>query len=127
MLICELIIEGWIVIWVPEKARVVSCKKQQRHVSTVIILLALCVSRPERSSALDRRWQPGAVRKLFDKEIDNHHEEELLLAQLAAWQLGGLLHVLPSPVQANLKSATDAWASIVVQVLVPLSGRIAWL
>lgn len=85
------------------------------------------MSRPERSSALDRRWQPGAVRKLFDKEIDNHHEEELLLAQLAAWQLGGLLHVLPSPVQANLKSATDAWASIVVQVLVPLSGRIAWL
>ena len=28
-------------------------------------------------------WQSSSVGKLFDKELDNHHEEKLLLAQVA--------------------------------------------
>jgi len=31
--------------------------------------------------------EPGLVRRLFDKELDNQHEEALLLAQLVAHQL----------------------------------------
>lgn len=27
-------------------------------------------------------WQAESVSKLFDKELDNHHEEKLLLAQV---------------------------------------------
>ena len=42
--------------------------------------LASCAS---SSAAGGRReWQPDSVRKLFDKELDNHHEEKLLLAQV---------------------------------------------
>ena len=29
-----------------------------------------------------REWQAESVGKLFDKELDNHHEEKLLLAQV---------------------------------------------
>lgn len=29
-------------------------------------------------------WQAESVGKLFDKELDNHHEEKLLLAQVEA-------------------------------------------
>ena len=43
------------------------------------------------SCQLDATWQPGAISRLFEKELDNHHEEKLLVAQLAAEQLAGLL------------------------------------
>ena len=47
---------------------------------------------PTSSQLLDSSWQPGAVHKLFEKELDNHHEETLLIAQLASQQLPQLLH-----------------------------------
>lgn len=65
---------------------------------------------------MDREWQPGAVRKLFDKEIDNHHEEPLLAAQLAAWQLRSLCASLQGPALAALKAALVAWLPEVMQV-----------
>ncbi len=43
------------------------------------------------SCQLDDSWQPGAISRLFEKELDNHHEEKLLVAQLAAQQLAHLL------------------------------------
>lgn len=46
---------------------------------------------PGISPSDSTHWQPGSVRKLFDKELDNHHEEALLLAQLAAQQLRSVL------------------------------------
>lgn len=56
------------------------------------------------------------MRKLFDKEIDNHHEEELLLAQLAAWQLGLLPTTLPIAARRALQSAIVTWSSTILQV-----------
>jgi len=41
-------------------------------------------------SQLDSSWQPGAVQKLFEKELDNNHEEMLFIAQLASQQLTAL-------------------------------------
>ena len=46
---------------------------------------------PTSNQLLDSSWQPGAVHKLFEKELDNHHEERLLIAQLASQQLAQLL------------------------------------
>lgn len=46
---------------------------------------------PTSNQYLDSSWQPGAVHKLFEKELDNHHEEMLLIAQLASQQLPQLL------------------------------------
>lgn len=76
--------------------------------------------RPEGRGALEREWQPGAVRKLFDKEIDNHHEELLLAAQLASWQLRSLCSSLQGPALAAFSAALTAWLLQVLQVK-PLS------
>lgn len=70
---------------------------------------------------MDKEWQPGAVRKLFDKEIDNHHEEALLAAQLAAWQLRSLICRLKGGALADLKGVLVAWLLQVIQVTLPLS------
>ncbi len=75
--------------------------------------------RPVGGGALDKEWQPGAVRKLFDKEIDNHHEEALLAAQLAAWQLRSLIGGLEGDVLADLKAAMVTWLLQVMQVTCP--------
>ncbi|KAK9830510.1 hypothetical protein WJX72_012147 [[Myrmecia] bisecta] len=66
------------------------------------------------SSALGllRHWQPGSVRKLFDRELDNHHEEQLLLAQLAAGRLRALLMAASAP---GLRPAVQGWADRVAQ------------
>lgn len=61
------------------------------------------------------------MRKLFDKEIDNHHEEALLAAQLSAWQLRTLLCSLQGAALAQLKSAVAAWLLQVMQACAPLS------
>ena len=47
------------------------------------------LSRSEQPGAAagSHQWQPETVRRLFDKELDNNHEEALLLAQLAAAEL----------------------------------------
>ena len=57
-------------------------------------------------------WQPALVRKLFDKELDNHHEEALLLAQLAAQQLRKALQCD----SCTLHHALVAWAERTAQV-----------
>ena len=45
----------------------------------------------ERDTAGSRpQWQADSVRKLFDKELDNHHEEKLLLAQVTTGLISGL-------------------------------------
>ena len=49
------------------------------------------IYKPMSNQLLDSSWQPGAVHKLFEKELDNHHEERLLIAQLASQQLTLLL------------------------------------
>ena len=55
------------------------------------------VQEQRETSAAETGSEPEAGRKqalaprLFDKELDNQHEEPLLLAQLAAAQLQGLL------------------------------------
>ena len=49
------------------------------------------IYKPTSNQLLDSSWQPGAVHKLFEKELDNHHEERLLIAQLASQQLVQLL------------------------------------
>lgn len=41
------------------------------------------------------------VRQVFDKEIDNHHEEKLLICQLCCLHLGNLLASNSSEVQVN--------------------------
>ena len=46
-----------------------------------------CAVRRPGSSQLDGSWQPGAIQKLFEKELDNRHEEALLMAQLAGQSL----------------------------------------
>ena len=45
----------------------------------------MSTSRSVQTSATGERhqWQAESVGKLFDKELDNHHEENLLLAQVA--------------------------------------------
>jgi hypothetical protein len=83
---------------------------------TVSAMLWRSVFRPMGSTALDKRWEPGTVRKLFDKEVDNHHEEALLLAQLAAWQLSRLLQQALGPAAAALKASVSDWYSQVLQV-----------
>lgn len=66
---------------------------------------------PSRADS-SKSWQPGLVRKLFDKELDNHHEEALLLAQLAAQQLQHALQLQQHPVQGLC-----AWAESASQVI----------
>ena len=70
----------------------------------------------ERSSAAAKgtpQWAPGLVRKLFDKEPDNQHEEALLVAQLAASQLR---HALQTCSLVSLESSVVAWADAAMQV-----------
>lgn len=72
---------------------------------------ALCSS----SAGDSQQWQPGLVRKLFDKELDNHHEEALLLAQLAAQQLA---HALQRDDCPTLQlEAVCSWADTASQVI----------
>ena len=70
---------------------------------------------PKRSGslAIGSQWGPGLVRKLFDKEVDNNHEEALLLAQLAAHQLTQALQNHPS---SDLADRVVVWAEAAVQV-----------
>lgn len=63
--------------------------------------------------AIGSQWGPGLVRKLFDKELDNNHEEALLLAQLAAHQLTQALQTNPS---SHLADRVVVWAEAAVQV-----------
>lgn len=37
---------------------------------------------PSSAASSRHDWQAESVGKLFDKELDNHHEEKLLLAQV---------------------------------------------
>lgn len=60
------------------------------------------------------QWQPGLVQKLFDKERDNHHEEALLLAQLAAQQLQTALQAQDGPTIDQ--SAFHAWTQATAKV-----------
>jgi hypothetical protein len=69
------------------------------------------------------------IRRLFDREADNHHEEPLLLAQLAARSLQGALRGCPPAAQGAPSSAGGAagaaaaaeqllvWAAAVVQAI----------
>lgn len=55
-------------------------------------------------------WQAESVGKLFDKELDNHHEEKLLLAQVAT----GLMSPQVTPLNlhcSQLHSACKLWCS----------------
>ncbi len=57
--------------------------------------------------------EPGLVRRLFDKELDNQHEEALLLAQLVAHQLRLALH---SNTDNHLVQRVIVWAIAAEQV-----------
>ena len=57
--------------------------------------------------------QPGLVQKLFDKELDNHHEEALLLAQLAAAQLR---QTLQAGSESSLEQRVVTWADAALEV-----------
>lgn len=51
------------------------------------------------------KWHAGSGGKLFDKELDNHHEEKLLLAQVTTGLIYALLHQSPS--QVTLASSCE--------------------
>ncbi len=57
--------------------------------------------------------EPGLVRRLFDKELDNQHEEALLLAQLAANQLR---LALQSDTDHDFAQRVIVWANAAEQV-----------
>ncbi len=57
--------------------------------------------------------EPGLVRRLFDKELDNQHEEALLLAQLVANQLR---LALQSNADHDLAQRVIVWANAAEQV-----------
>ena len=65
---------------------------------------------------VDEQWAPGVVRRLFDRELDNNHEEPLLAAQLAARQLRVLTERLTGPAQAALRAAMLPWLAATLQV-----------
>ena len=60
-------------------------------------------------------WKAGHVRRLFDVELDNQHEEPLLLAQMAAQQL--LQIGQPALLQAAGLQRIRSWATAVCQVV----------
>jgi hypothetical protein len=62
-------------------------------------------------------WQPGVVRRLFDKELDNNHEEPLLFAQLAAQQLRCIAGRARGAARAALAAAVLPWLAATLQVL----------
>ena len=69
------------------------------------------------SCQLDESWQPGAISRLFEKELDNHHEEKLLVAQLAAQQLAHLLQMHQgSPATEQVTMETREWVLSCLQV-----------
>ncbi len=57
--------------------------------------------------------EPGLVRRLFDKELDNQHEEALLLAQLVAYQLR---LALQSDADLDFVHRVVVWANAAEQV-----------
>ncbi|CAI5526475.1 unnamed protein product [Closterium sp. Naga37s-1] len=59
----------------------------------------------EEGAAAAVRAVPGFVRRLFDREVDNHHEEPLLLAHLCCLHLQQALLLCP-PSRALLKAIT---------------------
>lgn len=65
---------------------------------------------------MDARWAPGVVRRLFDKELDNNHEEPILAAQLAAQQLRALARRLTGGPLAALRDAMLPWVTATLQV-----------
>lgn len=77
---------------------------------------------PGSGQGVDRGWRPGAVRRLFDKELDNNHEEPLLVAQLAAQQLRRLFATLPAPATAALRAAVLPWLMATLEVQFVLRG-----
>ena len=64
---------------------------------------------PAKGCQLD----PGLVRRLFDKELDNQHEEALLLAQLVAYQLR---LALQSDADLGFVHRVVVWANAAEQV-----------
>ena len=64
---------------------------------------------PAKGCQLD----PGLVRRLFDKELDNQHEEPLLLAQLVAHQLR---LALQTDADHDLTQRVVVWANAAEQV-----------
>ena len=77
---------------------------------------ARSVSDSEKHSTADgsHQRQPEAVRRLFDKELDNHHEEKLLLAQLAARELR---RAVGGDSRNALVKQSEAWAHGSLQVI----------
>ena len=57
--------------------------------------------------------EPGLVRRLFDKELDNQHEEALLVAQLVAHQLRLALR---ADADHDLTQRVVVWANAAEQV-----------
>ena len=69
------------------------------------------------SSQLDGSWQPGAIQKLFEKELDNHHEEALLMAQLAGQSLAEVWQKQHGSLPAGRPSdSTRHWVMQCLQV-----------
>ena len=69
------------------------------------------------SSQLDGSWQPGAIQKLFQKELDNHHEEALLMAQLAGQSLAKVWQKQHGSLPAGRSSdSTRHWVMLCLQV-----------
>lgn len=79
------------------------------------------VSESEKHSPSDgsHQRQSEAVRRLFDKELDNHHEEKLLLAQLAARELR---RSVSGDNRDALVEQSVAWAQGSLQVMLQAAG-----
>ncbi|DBA77762.1 TPA: hypothetical protein ACH3X2_008451 [Trebouxia sp. C0005] len=75
---------------------------------------------PAKGCQLD----PGLVRRLFDKELDNQHEEPLLLAQLVAHQLR---LALQTDADHDLTQRVVVWANAAEQDLLGMTQSIAQL
>ncbi len=74
----------------------------------------LAVQSSHRSATVkESQWDPSIVRKLFDKEADNNHEEPLLMSQLAAQELRQAWQGAASDESAP---ALVAWVQAVAQV-----------
>lgn len=64
-------------------------------------------------SAQGSQVEPGFVRRLFDKELDNQHEEGLLLSQLAACQLK---QAVRRDMTTDFAQRVAAWAAAAAEV-----------
>ena len=58
-----------------------------------------------------RRTRAGAPRRLFDRDPPQQHAKALLLAQLAAWQLGAMLAAVAAPAEEGASAAGVCAAS----------------